>query len=272
MDLGDYRTLLRLYSDMLDNLKRQCSIESRCASEMAYGPEVRERSEQARRALYGHIKNFARDLDTLEGRNPEFVAIEGKFRAKLEARQRQIERWAEERGVSVGSANAEDRSTVHLAEQVRGTTAPKAPMPQPASGTVPPDRQNLVVGDTATSSSGDTYTLHACEVHHEEGTDLLALDIEGCAAPNQEGPRRRFNRVYFKLHMTDNTRLESAFRPQSRYDRLEHGDLLPGDCVRGWIFFHIPEGKKPKFVVFSEHYGSRYPEDWIIKWDIQRHW
>ena len=125
------------------------------------------------------------------------------------------------------------------------------------------------MGDTATSPSGDTFTLHACGVHHEEGIELLAIDIEGCASPNQESPRRRFNSAYFKLQMTDNTRLRSTSPRSTRYDRLDYGDLLPGDCVRGWVFFEIPEGKKAKFVVFSGDLGSGYPSGWIPKWDIQ---
>jgi hypothetical protein len=124
MDLGDYRTLLELYSHMLDNLKRHCVTESRCASELAYGPEARERSEQARRALYAYIKSFARDLDTLEGRNPEFAAGDSaNLRAKLEARQKQMERWAQEQGISAEPRNG--------GEQISGAVASKAPTPPP---------------------------------------------------------------------------------------------------------------------------------------------
>jgi hypothetical protein len=260
MDLGDYGTLLTLYSHMLDNLECHLSIESRCASEMAYGPKVRERSEQARRALYGHIKSFVRDLDTLEGRNPEFAAEDpSKHRAKVEARQKQIELWAQEQGISAEPMNG--------GEQISGTVASEAPT-LPPSITVPPKRLNRIINETVTSAAGDTLTLHSCEVHHENGVTYLAIDMEGCAASNQKTKLKHLNMRSFQLQMTDNTHsLTTTLRSEHQYARLLYADLSPGDCARGWIFFEIPKDKKPKFLKFRG-IGAR----WDDRWAIQRHW
>jgi hypothetical protein len=63
--------------------------------------------------------------------------------------------------------------------------------------------------------------------------------------------------------MPDNTRLKPEEQHAER--ELEHIDLLPGDPVRGLIFFQTPKGEKPKAVIFSQVAASGVH---MVKWAV----
>jgi hypothetical protein len=109
--------------------------------------------------------------------------------------------------------------------------------------------------------------LHSFEVRHENGVQLLGIDMEGCAAPNRKSKLKHFNVSSFQLQMTDNTRAERTYPQSEHYALLYYGDLAPGDCLRGWIFFKVPKGKQPMFLKFHG-IGER----WDDRWSIQRYW
>jgi predicted helicase len=55
MDREDYKTLLTLYSETLDNLKYRLDTERQYAFKMTYNASIREQYEQTRRTLYRYI-------------------------------------------------------------------------------------------------------------------------------------------------------------------------------------------------------------------------
>ena len=148
--------------------------------------------------------------------------------------------------------------------------SPAAPAASAESG------PGVAVGVTRTSTSGDEITLHLYESpaspatardQPEEGYEFSAFDIEGCAGQDPEGPLTWINPFLFRLVMPDNTRLQPE-DPNVRAKKrsLDHIDLLPGDCVRGWVVFQTPKGEKPKGMIFSSRGVSG--ENWIPKWPL----
>ncbi len=256
MDREDYKTLLTLYSETLDNLKYRLDIERQYAFEITYNATIREQYEQTRRTLYRYIDEFLRDLDTLERRNPEFVTDEFVgARNALREHQQEIDRAAEQGGIPIKPTNAPTppkESTKHLTSSATRSTD-----------------HSLILGDTAISPAGDRLVIHSYEFGYEpeDGYEFLAIDVEACANENPESQLSSSNPFYFSLQLTDNTRAKPTMKktPISKKPLKEPllgiVDLFPGDCARGWVTFPIPEGKQLKFVVFS-------PSQWKTRWAI----
>lgn len=150
-------------------------------------------------------------------------------------------------------------------EDRQGTRAsePEEPASEPEAATEEPE--DLVVGDAAATSSGNEITIHGFEYvpaddfnQPEPGFRFAAIDAEGCANPDSE-TSANLSPYDFSLQMPDNTRLNGDFF--AREPALEATTVLPGDCVRGWVTYQIPEGEAPASVVFT---GSS-----IIKWAVQ---
>lgn len=274
-DREDYQMLIEVYSRMLDSLERRYDAQHRCAPEVAYGPKVKDRYDQAHHTTYEYIKSLRRDLGILASRHPEFATDElVDVQAELGTRQQKIELWAKERGVAFEPASLEDRSSAPTREQIpRSAVSTSGP-----SGSVPPNRSDSVVGDTRTSKSGDRLTLRSYGFQDKKDKDgrlYFAAEIEGCSGPDSEGPLRMMNPLYFSLQLTDNTRLQVSLDGTTRrtlpnLDVLSVAPLLPNDCVRGWIVFVIPEGKRPKSLIFSPGLGSNWLEKWVLDAPLPR--
>lgn len=115
-------------------------------------------------------------------------------------------------------------------------------------------------GDTVTFPSGDSVTLHSytSPVQSEErfwqpqpGKQFATIDVEGCAGSSAGNGYATLNPFYFSLQMPDNTRLGLTIPAVIRPD-LNHTNLEPGECVRGFVSFQVPQGTTPSYV----HMGS----------------
>jgi hypothetical protein len=257
MDREDYKTLLTLYSETLDNLEYRYDVERHYAAEITYNASIREQYEQTRRSLYRYISDFSQDLDTLERRNPEFATDDELVvtRKALNERQQEIDRAAEQSGISIKPAYAPTPPQT-----------PTKPSSSSMSGSAHPD---LVLGDTAISPAGDRLVIHSYEFGYEPevGYEFLAIDVEVCAGENTERQLSSINPFHFILQLTDNTRAKPTMnktpisKKPLKEPLLEPVDLFPEDCARGWVTFPIPEGKHLKFVVL------KHPR-WKTRWAI----
>lgn len=136
--------------------------------------------------------------------------------------------------------------------------------PEPApTTTTTAGPEEFHVGDTAEFDSGVRVVLYSIYdgIKHElweadPGTRFMAIDVEGCAGPEAA----HFNPMDFEFQMADNTRLEPTIGV--REPALDYADVLPGDCLRGWVTFQVPNGSGPAAVMYE---GAGYPRP-IVKW------
>jgi hypothetical protein len=252
MDREDYKTLLTLYSETLDNLEYRYDVEHHYAAEITYNASIREQYEQTRRSLYRYISDFSQDLDTLERRNPEFATDDELVvtRKALKERQQEIDRAAEQSGISNKPAYA---------------PTPPQTLTKPSSSRMSGSaHHDLVLGDTVISPAGDRLVIHSYEFGYdpEKGYEFLAIDVEACSSENPERQLSTINPYYFVLQLADNTRAKPEISKKNlKKPLLEVVDLFPGDCARGWVTFPMPEGKQLKFVVFKL-------SPWMTRWAI----
>ncbi len=167
------------------------------------------------------------------------------------------------------ACSSEERAPVDPGEKVgQGGTAAQKPPPQTNAKTARDNAEanaNLTVGQTARTSAGNEVTVHSYVAvaptdtfQPEPGFELHAADVEGCAGADIEGSAG-FNPFDFALQMPDNTRLQSDIGVKE--PPLNDTTLTPGDCVRGWVTFQVPEGETPTNVI--------YTASSIIKWAVQ---
>jgi hypothetical protein len=155
-------------------------------------------------------------------------------------------------------------------EAVQASATPETKVEPSAPVTGTPARSGYRVGDTAILSTGDTLTLHSYESpvpppgHKKQitGYEFLVLDVDVCASSNSGG-LKYINPFDFVLQMPDNTRLKPEEQHAER--ELEHIYLLPGDPVRGLVFFQKPKGEKPKFVIFTRGVSDNVH---VVKWAV----
>lgn len=178
------------------------------------------------------------------------------------------------------ACSSEERGSVDQGTEVvtRTVTVPAEAPPETTSEDDPPEptadsrgfgpagaNSSLVVGETASTDAGNEITVHSYEYvpptdvwQPEPGFEYAAADIEGCASPSLEGSAG-FNPYDFGLQMPDNTRLQPDIAVKE--PALHDTTLTPGDCVRGYVTFQVPQGQTPASVIFT---GSS-----IIKWAVQ---
>lgn len=168
------------------------------------------------------------------------------------------------------ACSSEERAPVDRGEEV-GSQGDEATQTPPPETTAKPALNNaqanadLMVGETARTSAGNEVTVHSYEsvapadtFQPKPGFEFQAADVEGCAGPDIEGSAG-FNPFDFALQMPDNTRLQSDIGVKE--PPLNDTTLTPGDCVRGWVTFQVPEGETPTSVI--------YTASSIIKWAVE---
>lgn len=115
-----------------------------------------------------------------------------------------------------------------------------------------------VIGETVSMESGARLTVHSYETpaplpswyqQLKPGYELSAIDVEAYAGSNPEGHLDHIQLSDFQLQMPDHTRLRSTLSVKE--PTLGNNSLVCGDDIRGWVTFEVPEGKKPRFVVYS---------------------
>lgn len=171
-------------------------------------------------------------------------------RAALPRANRWCARYQASRGVLAAavlltacsaSANAsrkEERATTSVATSRTTTVDPAA----------------LRIGQKAGTKEGNVVQLLTYQqsvppavVEPEPGREFAAIEAEICA-----GPRRpaQVTAEGFKIEMADGSRRGRSFLGPKE-PALTQERLAPGACVRGWVNFEVPQGKRPAYVVFQ---------------------
>jgi hypothetical protein len=285
---------LKGYSEMLDSLESHYLVGRQHVFDMSLGPEIREQYEQACYSLYRFINGFVQDLATLEERNPELRVGElVARRQRLNARQRKIEQRAKEQGVVVGPLHTRDLGSEafptqpaeerrrrradrrEAREQERGRrldnseSHEKPGRERGTSAGTTPALHGYRVGDTAITEAGDTLTVHSYEIpipspyRDEEakaGYEYSVIDVEVCSNAESEERINTISRDDFALQMPDNTRRQSLATGKER--ALPYSVLLPGDPLRGLVFFQTPQDEKLIAIIYTGR--NRKKAKWII--------
>jgi len=120
---------------------------------------------------------------------------------------------------------------------------------------------------TAIGESADfadrTVTVHAIPtpattpeaVKPKRGKQFAATDVEVCAKE-----QIKENIFDFELETSDNARLRGSTR--GGQPPFGATDIAPGDCVRGYITYEIPQEAAPTYV----HYDG--PQNEMARWEV----
>ena len=87
------------------------------------------------------------------------------------------------------------------------------------------------------------------------GKQFASADVEVCAKE-----QIRENIFDFELGTSDNVRLSGSTR--GTQPPFGATDIAPGDCVRGYITYEIPQEAAPTYV----HYDG--PQDEMLRWEV----
>ena len=112
----------------------------------------------------------------------------------------------------------------------------------------------LRIGQRAETSEGNVVHLLTYQqsvppavVEPDPGMEFAAIEAEICAG--QRAPARA-TAEGFQIEMVDGSRRgRSFFGPKK--PALTGDQLAKGACVRGWVNFEVPQGKRPAYVVFQ---------------------
>jgi hypothetical protein len=78
------------------------------------------------------------------------------------------------------------------------------------------------------------------------GKRWVAVDVTITNTAQEEVP---YNPFYFKVKAADNTEVNITIGGQE--PGLKSGKLAPGDSVRGWVTFEMPEGVEPASMTYE---------------------
>jgi hypothetical protein len=128
------------------------------------------------------------------------------------------------------------------------------------------------LGDILTTAFDSSITVYSYEspvsgdpiVPIEPGHVFAAIGVEACTSPDL-GRTAIFGPSDFQLQMPDNTR--AGWAPLIKDPALLSTTLVPGDCVRGFVSFEIPEGVMPESAVFETFDADGNPV--VLKWAVQ---
>jgi hypothetical protein len=145
-----------------------------------------------------------------------------------------------------------------------GTAAPATTVLEPEVTTTVARASENPIGTEVRTEAGNTVVVYAYEGRTTAGPSspppgkvFAAADVGGCAGP--EGVELGLNPFDFELQMPDNTRLQPSYSG-SKEPRLRSSPLPPGECIRGWITFEVPQATKAKAIIFN---GSS-----VVKWSL----
>lgn len=139
-----------------------------------------------------------------------------------------------------------------------GTTAAPTPAPTPtpagvvvALGTrVDTTKGSVLVDAFEAAVAGVTATPYP-------GDNFTAVEVEACGGPHADAST---GVTTARFHLQIGRFSVRPVAPQ-RQPALRDTPLRPGQCVRGWLTFELPQGARPAYVVFqgSEVIGWRLP-------------
>jgi hypothetical protein len=132
------------------------------------------------------------------------------------------------------------------------TTTTTQPAPQPVGATQATSKgkvtvkgvQNNVVPDDEFSRPG-------------ANARLFAIDVEACATSD----KLDISPGEFELQLDDNTRAERSIA--SHKPELHSTTVAPGDCLRGFVTYDVPNGRTPTMVMSEDFSGT------ILRWKLR---
>jgi hypothetical protein len=140
-----------------------------------------------------------------------------------------------------------------------GVKAQSTSPPPPARSTTTL-RTDFALGDKVTTAEGNTVQARTFELpikttgayppRPAAGSQFGAADIEVCAVGDARAAGRLANPPGYSVKFSDNTEAEGSLG-QERKPGLPARNLVPGECVRGWVSFEIPKTERPTFVAFD---------------------
>lgn len=164
-----------------------------------------------------------------------------------------------------------------------GTEAPAAASGQSTSSSAPaatavagsPETTPVVPGGAKTYKFGEkagnaevTATAYAFKQPvaknatppDQEGFEWGAADVEVCPAADGTVAHDNWHLVYADHTVMDPSSVGYQQFPQPEYPWDERA-VSGGRCIRGWITFAVPVGKKPVMVEYS-------PRNYVIDWAV----
>jgi hypothetical protein len=138
--------------------------------------------------------------------------------------------------------------------------SPKTTVMIPVQANSPNSTTNATVGQTVKTPQGNVITVYQFEspaAYAEAGFVVAAADVGACASSSTtivtQGPgvvvHAGVSPQFFSVQLDDGT-IQEAQVPGTKDPALGVQLLQPGQCLRGWVTFHIPEQRKVAYVLF----------------------
>jgi hypothetical protein len=160
-----------------------------------------------------------------------------------------------------------DSPTPAAQQAAPATTAAATPPAATTGAATPAVPAALTFGVKADSGKG-TAVAHAYKQPvatkapkpDEDGFEWGAADVEVCARS-----AGYLNNGSWVLVYADHTRIEASSIGYQQFPKPEYPsgdtDVVAGQCIRGWITYPVPAGKKPSAV----HYQPQgFQADWLV--------
>lgn len=160
-------------------------------------------------------------------------------------------------------------ATAHAADQQPATQAPTQ-APAPATATTGPAQpaQPRKFGESVTAAGLVKATVHAYQQPtaksaprpEEPGYVWAAVDVEVCPVETNTVSRSPWHLLY-----ADNTTAEPSNIGYRQFPKPEYPwddrEVAAGRCIRGWIVFEVPAGKRPTVVQYQ-------PSGLLFEWKV----
>ena len=130
----------------------------------------------------------------------------------------------------------------------------------PVQANTPKGSIDTTIGQTVKTSQGNVITVYQFQspaAYAEAGFVVAAADVGACASSSTtivtQGPgvvvHAGVSPQFFSVQLDDGT-IQEAQVPGTKDPALGAQLLQPGQCVRAWVTFHVPEQRKVAFVLF----------------------
>lgn len=173
--------------------------------------------------------------------------------------------------VAVTIAATRDTTTTTAPQQNQAAAAATTAAPPAAATTTAAAPQAPAVLKMGTKADGPKQTAIAYSYKQpvaanaprpdQEGWEWGAADVEVCATKGSG----YLNDLSWVLVYADHTRIEASGSIYQQFPQPEYPvgdtDIVAGQCIRGWITYPVPAGKRPATV----HYQPQgFQADWQV--------
>lgn len=130
----------------------------------------------------------------------------------------------------------------------------------PVESKSPTTPVDVPMGQSVRTQQGNVLTVYQLQspaAYAESGYVIAAADVGVCASSSTtvvtQAPgvlvKAGISPQFFSVGLDDGT-LQEAQIPGVKDPALPVQLLAPGQCLRGWVTFHVPEQKKTAYVLF----------------------